>query len=461
MRAVYGAMHPPITRSPKSSPRKEGGQKKPETSDSFQDYQESVNDAWDCGDDEFCVISDVKISSRMVQSAALSVINSHRSGQLGTNSSIAELHTQLPSVILSTESSELETPSHSIINTHSSTAVIACPAVTMEGMLPLSRLDPSATTHRTPVISTSGSERDVVKQEKFLELIASCNTHLPELRELSWSGIPPPVRAISWRLLNGYLPANVERREETLKRKREEYWSFVKQYYETRHEDIHQDTFRQIHIDIPRMSPLVPLFQQIVVQEMFERILYIWAIRHPASGYVQGINDLVTPFFIVFLYEVVPKDENLDTYDIELVDEDDRAVVEADSFWCMSKLLDGIQDNYTFAQPGIQTKVQQLRELMKRIDINLHRHLEKHEIDYLQFSFRWFNNLLMRELPLGCTVRLWDTLHSEPNGFSHFVLYVAAAFLKHFSQQLMAQRDFQVREKKCFQSTSNYFLLLA
>ena len=37
--------------------------------------------------------------------------------------------------------------------------------------------------------------------------------------------------------------------------------------------------------------------------EVFERILYIWAIRHPASGYVQGINDLVTPFFVVFLSE--------------------------------------------------------------------------------------------------------------------------------------------------------------
>ena len=32
-----------------------------------------------------------------------------------------------------------------------------------------------------------------------------------------------------------------------------------------------------------------------------ERILYVWAIRHPASGYVQGINDLATPFFQVFL----------------------------------------------------------------------------------------------------------------------------------------------------------------
>lgn len=30
-------------------------------------------------------------------------------------------------------------------------------------------------------------------------------------------------------------------------------------------------------------------------------ILYVWAIRHPATGYVQGINDLVTPFFVVFL----------------------------------------------------------------------------------------------------------------------------------------------------------------
>lgn len=61
----------------------------------------------------------------------------------------------------------------------------------------------------------------------------------------------------------------------------------------------------QIHIDIPRMSPNIPLFRQKVVQKMFERILFIWSVRHPASGYVQGINDLVTPFFIVFLYQVL------------------------------------------------------------------------------------------------------------------------------------------------------------
>lgn len=51
------------------------------------------------------------------------------------------------------------------------------------------------------------------------------------------------------------------------------------------------------------------LFNCIICQ-IFERILYIWAIRHPASGYVQGINDLVTPFFVVFLSEYIENGKN-------------------------------------------------------------------------------------------------------------------------------------------------------
>lgn len=45
-----------------------------------------------------------------------------------------------------------------------------------------------------------------------------------------------------------------------------------------------------------------------------------------------------------------------------------RDIIEADSFWCLSKFLDGIQDNYIFAQLGIQHKVNQLKELIQRID---------------------------------------------------------------------------------------------
>ena len=44
----------------------------------------------------------------------------------------------------------------------------------------------------------------------------------------------------------GYLPASVDRREPTLQRKRHEYFSFIEQYYDTRHQEMHQDTFRQV-----------------------------------------------------------------------------------------------------------------------------------------------------------------------------------------------------------------------
>lgn len=90
-----------------------------------------------------------------------------------------------------------------------------------------------------------------------------------------------------------YLPVSLERRQNVLERKRLDYWNLVKQYYETERDEGFQDTYRQIHIDIPRMSPLISLFQQVTVQMIFERILYIWAIRHPASGYVQVLFDFM------------------------------------------------------------------------------------------------------------------------------------------------------------------------
>lgn len=43
------------------------------------------------------------------------------------------------------------------------------------------------------------------------------------------------------------------------------------------------------------------------MQAMLIRVLFIWAIRHPASSYVQGINDLCAPVLLVFLSEYVFK----------------------------------------------------------------------------------------------------------------------------------------------------------
>lgn len=137
------------------------------------------------------------------------------------------------------------------------------------------------------------------------------------------------------------------------------------------------------------MNPHVPLFQQKLVQDMFERILFIWAIRHPASGYVQGINDLVTPFFIVFLQEALGAEADLDSCRLESLSIENRDIIEADSFWCISKFLDCIQDNYIFAQLGIQEKVNQLKELIQRID-GIYSDLSRYDRTNKLFSFSYF-----------------------------------------------------------------------
>lgn len=409
------------------SPRKEVRtvtQHNPTSATSFQDFQESVNDAWDIGDDEFCNISDVKISKQVAQSAALSVINSHRNR--GIN--------DVPIKVMSCRTTYKED------NNAAFSKKNAQPAKCFK---PHPRIHQMPSTFFNPSSTGSGSESETGKMAKFHALLDTSLLNLNDLRQLSWSGVPTEIRANTWRLLAEYLPASLERRQQALERKRLDYWNLVKQYYENRERDeAYQDTYRQIHIDIPRMSPLITLFQQKAVQEMFERILFIWAIRHPASGYVQGINDLVTPFFVVFLQEELKSGEDLDKLEVSSLPKDTQDNIEADSFWCLSKFLDGIQDNYIFAQLGIQQKVNQLKELIQRIDVTLHKHLQKHGIDYLQFSFRWMNNLLTRELPLRCSIRLWDTYLAEAD-FASLHKYVCAAFLRHWRQQLLLEKDFQ------------------
>ncbi|CAM9298828.1 unnamed protein product [Ectocarpus fasciculatus] len=290
-----------------------------------------------------------------------------------------------------------------------------------------------------PVLATRPSYRD----KRFDDVLGEEVVELDELRKLSWNGVPPVHRAAVWQLLVGYMPANRARREAALERKRREYREAVPQYFDVpdaARSLQEQNILRQILVDVPRTCPDVPFFHQEKVQRAMERILYIWAIRHPASGYVQGINDLLTPLYIVFLSAHVGP--SVESKDVSKVDEALLDEVEADVYWCLTKLLDNIQDHYTAMQPGLQRMVLRLEELVQRIDADLHRHITDEGLMYIQFAFRWMNCLLMRELPQRAVVRAWDTYLSEENGFESFHVYVSAALLCHFSGTLR-EMDFQ------------------
>jgi len=304
--------------------------------------------------------------------------------------------------------------------------------------------------------NASSKEADAISSRitrinKFKKLLQASTIPLPDLRGLAWSGVPEEVRAMTWQLLLSYLPTNSERRVATLERKRKEYLDGVRQAFERgstsgttagRARGLDEAIWHQISIDVPRTNPSIELYSYEATQRSLERILYLWAVRHPASGYVQGINDLVTPFWQVFLGLYI-SDSNIESgMDPGQLPKTVLDAVEADSFWCLTKLLDGIQDHYIVAQPGIQRQVAALRDLTARIDSKLSRHLEKEGVEFIQFSFRWMNCLLMREVSVRNVIRMWDTYLAEEQGFSEFHLYVCAAFLVKWSSKLV-NMDFQ------------------
>jgi hypothetical protein len=287
----------------------------------------------------------------------------------------------------------------------------------------------------------SNSPISTPRLRKFHQMLSQPIIELEALKKVCWNGIPHQHRPMAWRLLLDYLPTNSERRDSALAKKRQEYADLIVNMYNVS-EDLRSDYERAVHkqirTDVPRTNPNVPIFQNAHIQKMLDRVLYIWAIRHPASGYVQGINDLVTPFITVFLSQFV--DGDVETADINAIDPQILTNIEADSYWCLSKFIDCIQDHYTIDQPGIQRVLMKLQDLIQRIDRPLYDHMSEIGVHFFQFAFRWVNCLLMRELPLRLTIRLWDTYLCEGQ-FAPLHTYLCAALLIHFSSEIK-QFDF-------------------
>ena len=280
---------------------------------------------------------------------------------------------------------------------------------------------------------------------------------IEELRNQCWKGIPieeSEVRAECWKILLGLYPLKKELKVSTNQRKKEEYLDMCNVYsnaLKNPEEVMNEEElkiYRQIQKDIPRTMPESTLFQNERVQFMLTRILYVWSLRHPASGYVQGFNDLCIPFFIVYFLEKFPE-KNIDTIlqlndnEFKTLTEDNLIELETTIYYSLTKLLDRIQTNYTHNQPGITKMIKKMELIVDKVDPNLYQYLKQVEVDYVHFCFRWMNCFLIREFPVKLILRLWDTYFSEEKGFSEFHLYVCACLLLTFSEKLKTMKEFQ------------------
>ena len=301
------------------------------------------------------------------------------------------------------------------------------------------------------------SQKNQKTIKKIKEICSQDFISIEELRNICWKGIPsddPLIRAECWKILLGLYPLKKELKVSIIKRKKDEYIDMCNLYSnalsnpdEVMNEE-ELKIYRQILKDNPRTMPESSLFQHEKIQFMLTRVLYIWSLRHPASGYVQGFNDLCIPFFIVYFLEKFPE-KNIDTIlklnenEFKKLSEETLTEIETTIYFSLTKLLDRIQTNYTINQPGITKMIKKMELIVEKVDPKLYDYLKKFEIDYVQFCFRWMNCFLIREFPVNLILRLWDAYFSEEKGFSEFHLYVCACLLLTFSEKLKAMSEFQ------------------
>jgi TBC1 domain family member 2 len=266
----------------------------------------------------------------------------------------------------------------------------------------------------------------------------------------------------------GYYSPNQEFWESSISRKREEYIECSRTHFPNLaySEDMNEcnsisedmsayevESYKQIIIDVKRTFP-GEAFSSKLAKDMLTRTLFVWAFKHPASGYVQGINDLAATFIYVFIAEVVDnikrkadcrKSENIDlkhnAYDIlledmALINEEEIMNIEADTFGCLENFLENLQENYTDNQPGVHKIISKVDQIVTKKDNELMEFLEF--VDYVpeKFVYRWVNNILSREFTVQQLIMIWDKILAEDQGISTFLAYVCAALLLKLSPEI-------------------------
>ena len=286
-------------------------------------------------------------------------------------------------------------------------------------------------------------ENDKYMMNNFQKLFSQPTIDLKDLRAACSKGIPREFRARCWKILADYIPPNLAKMDEVLEVKRKEYARLRTQHYEEDFEKHNnkrlQEGLQTIHKDVDRTLADTKLFQSQAIRDVLIRILYIYHARNSESGYAQGMNDIVAPFVIAFIKEYLSIDEitlKVDENFQSMLSEEIVLSIEADSYWCFTRLLSCIKYNYTPGFPGVIEVMNKLSLLTQKLDPELDKTLKTNGVRYYDVVFQWFLCLLLRQFAPCLKLRLLDFLFVDKENINEWLVYISAAFLMKFSNKI-------------------------
>lgn len=114
--------------------------------------------------------------------------------------------------------------------------------------------------------------------------------------------------------------------------------------------------------------------------------------------------------------------------------------VEADVYWCVSKMIESVTSNYTQGFDGLRQAYSKVEELLLRIDQELYEHFKKEKIDLFALSFRSISTMLLRLFAPAVGIRLFDTYISYEGNYPQLMLFLFIAIIQKFAKRLLASK---------------------
>lgn len=145
-------------------------------------------------------------------------------------------------------------------------------------------------------------------------------------------------------------------------------------------------TLHRIVVDVVRTDCHLEFYEDTRNLARMSDILAVYAWVDPATGYCQGMSDLLSPFVVLF--------------------EDN-----ADAFWCFEMLLRRMRENFQMEGPtGVMKQLQALWHILELTDREMFAHFSHIGAESLHFAFRMLLVLFRRELSFTEALSMWEMI---------------------------------------------------
>lgn len=145
-------------------------------------------------------------------------------------------------------------------------------------------------------------------------------------------------------------------------------------------------TLHQIVVDVVRTDNHLEFYEDTKNLARMSDILAVYAWVDPATGYCQGMSDLLSPFVVLF--------------------EDN-----ADAFWCFEMLLRRMRENFQMEGPtGVLKQLEALWHILEVVDREIFAHLSHIGAESLHFAFRMLLVLFRREISFNEALCMWEMM---------------------------------------------------